>query len=641
MARPASSLVGAVLLVSSSAGCRKRRGASEQAATAPQAATNQEVIIGDWDARGKVAAVGADGGLIVQRGPAVEVFAPGGRSLGLLPIGDPEDTPGHGYAVSLGGTTVGFVVRDGTIELWDVATRARRSRTTATDVLVNGRTSTPFVGASPVGPTSWGPPRFLADGRLVTHHDGGIVVWKPDGTAAAVVVDDHLGIVRDSHPLADPDRLQLRCGSNSPGIANTSPFVVSLAAGRVVDRVSPDRATLRRFGGLEVWTSDDGVDGALWFAADGAVHRLVTGAAPDLVTATADGARVAWVERPGGDQPPVVKLLERATGRLLAPAGDAQALVALRFEGDRLVSVSEQGAVRVRPIAGLAAAAPVSLAVVQEDPRERTWQRSLVETGLGEFEAAAGMLAAVRQRDVPVKFQLGALYTWYLTPAKRDAADFRASGEALGIDFSAASTSEAMIVLAEDFARAQLPIASHFLSFWLQHPTPAGSATAERAVRLGSEVLLQLSEGDLTDERAVLLRRLAAAYPDHPVVREELEDQREREADQGRPTAASRHAAHRIASRRRRSRCSSATRPRRRGSTRIRSCSTGCAAPPPRLARRPRWLHTRSRCRPERWRRPLRTMTRAATRSMSLHQRRSALWSSGTAKVARRPAICT
>src|SRR3990167_8160440 len=176
MGRSASMLLGAVLLVASSAGCRKQRSASQQAATA-QVAPGQAAITGDWDARGKVAAVGADGGLIVQRGPAVEVFAPGGRSLGLLPIGDPEDTPGHGYALSPGGTTVGFVVRDGTIELWDVATRARRSRTTATDVLVNGRPSTPFVGASPVGPTSWGPPRFLADGRLVTHHDGGIVVW--------------------------------------------------------------------------------------------------------------------------------------------------------------------------------------------------------------------------------------------------------------------------------------------------------------------------------------------------------------------------------------------------------------------------------------------------------------------------------
>ena len=92
-------LLGAVLLVASSAGCRKQRSASQQAATA-QVAPGQAAITGDWDARGKVAAVGADGGLIVQRGPAVEVFAPGGRSLGLLPIGDPEDTPGHGYALS-------------------------------------------------------------------------------------------------------------------------------------------------------------------------------------------------------------------------------------------------------------------------------------------------------------------------------------------------------------------------------------------------------------------------------------------------------------------------------------------------------------------------------------------------------------
>jgi hypothetical protein len=162
---------------------------------------------------------------------------------------------------------------------------------------------------------------------------------------------------------------------------------------------------------------------------------------------------------------------------------------------------------------------------VKEDPRERTWQRSLVEFGLGNFDAAAQMTSEFRKPGVPVKYQIGALYT--LSQKTKTSADrFRADCAALGIKFGATTTQDALLVLAEDFARAQLVLGADFLLYWLDSPAPGPKPGTEQALRISSELLLQLSEADQHDLRTSLFKRLAEAFPDHPVVREELENQR-------------------------------------------------------------------------------------------------------------------
>jgi hypothetical protein len=479
-------------------------------------------MIKSWDAKGKVAAVSSDGALIVQRGDNVEIFSPVGAKLGALPIGNPSDELGYRYAVSPGGGTVAFVRRDGMIELWDVARQTRTAQVSAAHALKNTRTFTPLAGPAPVAPQSFGPPRFLRDGRLVTHHDGGVVVWKPDGTIAVAIEDETLSLVRESWSVAE-NELLLRCADNQPGVANTALFVVSLDKKRVIDRGRPDREGWLRFDDLEVWLGDEAGDRFLWIKNGNAVQRFRTSEEPQLISASPNRARLVWVEQPYGNHLAVVNVLDRMTARIVRLEIDNVPLVSVRLE-DQLVTVSEQGAVRTWQLPDFSNADRVDLRTVQEDPREATWQRSLVKFGVGDFAGAAQMTSDMRRPGVPAKYLIGSLYT--LSQTRNDGAKtFLSDAKALGIEWHGAAARTALLSLAEDFARAQLVLGGDFLLYWLESGPSARDGDNARAVRIGLELALQASEADQYDLRELLVARLAETFPNDPEVREAMKDQ--------------------------------------------------------------------------------------------------------------------
>lgn len=65
--------------------------------------------------------------------------------------------------------------------------------------------------------------------------------------------------------------------------------------------------------------------------------------------------------------------------------------------------------------------------------------------------------------------------------------------------------------------------------YWLNSMEPNHKLGQERAIRLGAELSLQLSESDQDDRRKTLVTKLAEKFPDNPTVLEELEKIRELE----------------------------------------------------------------------------------------------------------------
>lgn len=143
----------------------------------------------------------------------------------------------------------------------------------------------------------------------------------------------------------------------------------------------------------------------VWYVARSGLRGLRT------VDTGPDVERVVWVEQPWGEHRTKVNVLQRKTAKLLTEEVGKIRLVFLRDDGAQLTTVTEEGAVRQQPIPAFDGSTEANLVAAEEDPRQATWQRSLVEFGLGEFAKATEMTAAFANPGVPVKYQIGALYT--------------------------------------------------------------------------------------------------------------------------------------------------------------------------------------------------------------------------------------
>ncbi len=456
-----------------------------------------------FDAAAPVVALASDGAFAVRRGEGIEVHRAGGGALGVVPTRPGDDRPGTWFALDKGGATLA-VLRARELELWKPGDRTARVASRTED-------------------DSWGPPRFLSTGDLITHHQGAVVVWSgAAGAPIAAVEDPLLTLVRGSYD-GPGGSLLVRCSQNRPGPANTMPFTADLPGGKLVDRLGPHR---------------DGVSAAVAFEGG-----WVTADQDHVYQFGADGAERARFELPG-----VVSLKVSERGVQFGAAGGVAGVLDLpearlhRFSTGRTEAVlfTDMGA---RELVGLDAQGRVfawsvtgdgePIAARRNDAAKGRARRAIGRLALSDLEGAEQGLAAVvtAQHALGAKADADTLelalaghYARSLL-AREEASQFVQKLAGGPLDPKSEAVSGAWLLLAEELTHAEALDAGFDLYFtWLKgvHSGVIARTSSTRAVAVGLALDTLVGSVDADELREALLRAMAKVFPEDTSVKERL-----------------------------------------------------------------------------------------------------------------------
>ncbi|GAC1351048.1 MAG: hypothetical protein NVSMB1_00370 [Polyangiales bacterium] len=470
---------------------------------------------------GPVVAVAGDGACIVQRGTHVDVFGANLAQPKRLPLGDTSGQPGIWYALSSGARYAARVDRTGWIELWDVAASSRAAR-------LEPRAYLPRVFEMPlVGPThetaaSWGPPVFLGDDLLVTHHNQGIALWEvPSGRVRCTLQDKAIQLARETFAFGR-GMAAVRAGSNSPGVHNAVVIEFSTRDGSVRERhlVPARNLVVAAASGSARFIFS--VKGIRAIAESSVVQALVADVplSPHAIHASHDGRWVVWAgadtTKPAEE---IVGLWSRAGNRVITVARLAQSsrILHLRLEGATVHALDSNGHVFTFPLPAADDGHPVRSCVVSTDQLAR--EKAIIHLGLGEPQWALRAWEGVQAPEARASNRFLQAYAKSLVDGE-DGNAFRAR---MALDRIPYSGDSATLSAAEDLISAEVlgPALDMFL-YWLEGAQPG--SRPESAVQLGLELVLQLGESDDLEMEALLLRRLREVYPTNAQIAKQLRE---------------------------------------------------------------------------------------------------------------------
>lgn len=466
-----------------------------------------------FDAKGRVVAVASDGSFVVQRGETVDVYEPHGKQPRALPLGNPKDDPGHRYAISSNAQYLAFVGRNGWIELWDVKSGERRWRGNPGERIVQ-RFEQPLSGVAPEVPASWGAPAFVGTRQLVSHHNGGIVVWDvSSGKPTCAVQDPTITLARESFVLEN-ETIALRCGSNSPGIANASPFIISLSQCRVTDRLQPATTQVAMAGGILATAGGDNIrvtDGRGQSVIPHGDHFVGT------LALSPRGERVVW-----GFDAGEIRVWSRTTNRTQSlKTGRKHPFALLWDDGSTLHAIDSEGAVFAWPVPP---AESGDLQNYRKIPaEERNWQQALIRLGLEDLRGAAKLVSSDPGSSAG-KYRLASIYVASLGPGE-DENRFAERCRKAGLDHSAVAVQSAMLDIVGDLLDAeQANLALDLYVSWLTNPASAQGPVAKRGIEIGLGVTDLLMSAQEYDLRSDLLRTMGRLWPRNSDLQSQLKE---------------------------------------------------------------------------------------------------------------------
>lgn len=467
---------------------------------------------------GEVVAAAPDGAVVLRT--ETEMRAEDAAQSGWPLVGVPiEDEPGRWFGVARGASHVVYADPSGALALW------RRGDTQAfasldPDVLGEDRIAIPFEGPAPRSGQSWGPPVFLDDATIATHHAEGVILWETaTGKARCYVVDPLIQLSRASYALGE-ERAALRSSSNTPDLTNAALLEFSkkdCQIGRVhllpVDQpylvAGTSTSTLvLRAGSLR---ASSGVEPAR-------VMSLPLGT-PHAIDQPVDGV-IAWAAQAEASDEVEVGLLDTSSGRMRVvgqlPAGTR--VVHVRRVGADIRALEQSGDEHTWAAPALATEQPRTFVAVSADEAAR--ERALSYIGRGDRVAAIQALAG-KDGPGPSNRFLHAYFVSFEEQSSEE--DFRAKLAKHGIRF----TGDAQLYLAiEHLVDVQAwPQATDLFFYWVDDAPP--KTLPAEAIEIGLELALQLAELDRYELRERLLDALAKQYPDDPKVAEARRDDEE------------------------------------------------------------------------------------------------------------------
>ncbi len=477
-----------------------------------------------FDAKGKVVAHSSDGSFVVQRGKTIDVYAATGQAPKSLPIGNPDNTPGFWYDVSANARHVAFVKRDGGLQLWDTA-KGSLAWKGDPGAAIGKRFEMNFVGPSSSLPASYGAPAFVGGDTLLTHHNGGVVVWDvASGKAKCSIQHPDITITRQTFVL-DDQHIGIRCGSNNPGIANTTLFVASLSSCKVITFTAPHKEGA--VGAVktksEMVTADrESVriaqrDKGLLLKQKGGISTLST---------CKDASRIIW-----GTSDGKVMLWFRQTNRLVSfDTGRDAGIVHVRDDGKNVHAIDAMGAVYRWPLPQKDQGEIVKPKPYDQD--EILWQKALLLVGMENLAEASDLLVPMLQKKPTApKYRMAALYLASIQ-AKENADAFARGCKKAGLDLGAKTTSSAMLEVVKDMMVAESTMLGMDLYMsWLATSPSAEDAQANQGIELGLSISSMLMSAEQYDYRSKLLRWMGRLFPKHKKLAEELKELKEEEQE--------------------------------------------------------------------------------------------------------------
>jgi hypothetical protein len=460
-----------------------------------------------------IVAVSRSGDLVLQRGDRIEVLDRELSTLGRLPLGNPDDDPYVRYAVSAGARWVAHVGRSGFITVWEPRSGRQVARLDPGEPLARdiGR-DFPMVGPAPETASSWGPPVFLEESLLASHHQSGVVLWElPSGRPRCTLTDPALDLARESFALGE-GVAAVRCGGDVPGVHNALIFELSTADCRIRRRhlVTPAREPVQATGSRDVGFIVH-VGGIRVLDAGSLYHARMPldPILPTAVGTSGDGQTLLFAGIAARSQ--LVGIWRRASNQVAVVDELRQQdhVIHVREEGEFIVGYDSAG--RVRRWRSPASGTPARVETL--DRARLLREEAYIFMALDVYPEALRRLQDVAAEPF--------LIAYVESRAENESMQsFTHRVQRLGIRYRGEADT---LRLAQELSDAEVvgPAVDMFL-YWIDGVTPGSGPPS--AVDVGLGLALSLSEADQHELQEVVLRRLAAVYPEHADVQERLRD---------------------------------------------------------------------------------------------------------------------